>query len=73
MGTKVNHWTSCRQAIFSDAVSYTEAWALSPIEGETLIKTLNRYNKIKRDGRMLVMMMESLDAPPSTSQIPTES
>jgi|TARA_B100000497_G_C7255720_1_gene182286 hypothetical protein len=28
-------------------VSYTEAWQLSPLERETLIKTLNRYNKIK--------------------------
>jgi hypothetical protein len=28
-------------------VSYSEAWHLSPIERETLVKTLNRYNKIK--------------------------
>ena len=28
-------------------MSYTEAWQLSPVERETLIKTLNRYNKIK--------------------------
>ena len=35
-------------AIFSEgAVSYTEAWQLSPIERETLIKTVNRYNKLK--------------------------
>ena len=35
-------------AIFSEgAVSYTEAWQLSPDERDTLIKTLNRYNKIK--------------------------
>ena len=35
-------------AIFSEgAVSYTEAWQLSPIERETLILTVNKYNKLK--------------------------
>ncbi len=28
-------------------MSYSEAWQLSPIEREFLIKTLNRYNKAK--------------------------
>jgi len=35
-------------AIYSEgAVSYTEAWHLSPTEREILIKTLNRYNRAK--------------------------
>ena len=55
-------------------MSYTEAWALSPIERETLIKTLNRYNKIKSgDKGASYDDWESLDPPPESSQIPTES
>jgi len=35
-------------AIYSEgAVTYTEAWHLSPVERELLINTLNRYNKAK--------------------------
>lgn len=35
-------------AIYSEgAVSYSEAWHLSPVEREILIKTLNKYNKAK--------------------------
>ena len=44
-------------AIYSEgAVSYTEAWQLSPNERMLLVKTLNKYNKQKsgqKDGEWM--------------------
>jgi len=35
-------------AIYSEgAVSYSEAWQLSPNERMLLVKTLNKYNRLK--------------------------